>query len=96
MRQHPKATFRSTSVKLKSGPTGKTSQYEVAGKFTLLGVSQDIKVPTTVKLGPDGMTLVSDFKLDRSRFGMNYGKGKVKNHVQIKVVVGQPTPKLKQ
>ena len=96
VRQHPKATFRSTSVKLKSGPTGKTSQYEVAGKFTLLGVSQDIKVPTTVTLGPDGMTLVSDFKLDRSRFGMNYGKGKVKNHVQIKVVVGQPTPKLKQ
>lgn len=96
VRQHPKATFRSTSVQLNPSPGGKQGQYVVSGKFTLLGVSQDVKIPVTVTTGPDGLTLVSDFKLDRTRFGMKYGKGKVKNNVQIKLVVGQETPKPKQ
>ena len=87
VREHPKASFRSTSV-ARSKKAGKTN---VTGKFSLLGKTKEITIPATVSVTPRGVTLVSHFEFDRTQFGMNYGPGKVKKNVAISVVIGQPT-----
>ncbi|MCO8122009.1 YceI family protein [Stieleria sp. TO1_6] len=87
VRENPKASFRSTAV-----AAGKADgEVVITGEFTLLGNTQQIKVPATVQTTPEGLTLVSDFKIDRTKFGMNYGQGKVTNEVQLIVTIGKAT-----
>ena len=87
VRQHPKASFRSTSVAAAKKP----GEVNVTGKFTLLGETKEIVIPAAVSASPKGITLVSNFAFDRTKYGMTYGEGKVKKKVAISVVVGQPT-----
>jgi polyisoprenoid-binding protein YceI len=87
VRQHPRASFRSTSV----AAAKKSGQVNVTGKFTLLGTTREMVIPAAVSASPQGIMLVSNFAFDRTKFGMTYGEGKVKKKVVISVVVGQPT-----
>ncbi|KAA5538976.1 YceI family protein [Roseiconus nitratireducens] len=86
VRTYPKASFKSTSVA--SGSDGKAV---VTGEFTLLKVKKEIKIPVTTSISPEGLTLTSDFKLDRTQFGMSYGQGKVSDDVALSVIIGKPT-----
>ncbi|MCG8408675.1 MAG: YceI family protein [Phycisphaerales bacterium] len=86
VREHPKAGFQSTSVR----PSTKTGAFDVTGKLTLLGTTKEITIPTAVSVTPQGVTLDSEFTIDRRQFGMNYGQGKVKNDVTVSVVIGEP------
>lgn len=88
VREHPKATFTSTSIK----PAKKRGDYEIAGTFELLGNRKEIKVPATIAVDQKGLTSVSKFQLDRTQFGMNYGVGRVKKEVSLTIVIGDPTP----
>lgn len=87
VRQHPTATFRSTSVR----PSQQQGMYVIQGKFTLLGVTKDFTMPATIGISRDGLTLVTSFMFDRTQFGMTYGQGKVHKNVSISVVIGEPT-----
>lgn len=87
VREHPAATFRSTSVTSSDEP----GEYVVQGDLTLLGVTKSLKIPATAELTAEGLTLASDFAFDRRQFGMDYGQGQVKNEVTVQVRVGEPT-----
>ena len=87
VREFPAASFKSSSV----SATQQQGVYQVKGKFTLRGVTKEITLPASVSSDGKGLTLVSDFVIDRTQFGMNYGAGKVVNEVSIRVVIGQPT-----
>lgn len=87
VRQHPKASFQSTSVT----PADKPGSFDVTGKFTLLGTTKTVRLPVTVAADSAGVTLVSKFSFDRTQFGMTYGEGKVKKKVNVTVLVGQAT-----
>jgi polyisoprenoid-binding protein YceI len=87
VRQHPKATFRSNSIVAANKP----GVYEITGTFALLGNARDIKIPAEISVTDRGITLVSSFIFDRTKFGMTYGEGKVKKNVEISVIVGMPT-----
>lgn len=89
VRQHPRAEFESTSIESGEG----AGAYTVKGKFTLLGVTKELSIPVQVSSTDDGLTLESKFMLDRTQFGMDYGIGRVKKDVEIRVVVGTPTAK---
>lgn len=78
VKDHPKATFKSTKVvKTDKG-------YTVTGDFTLLGKKKEISFPATISTG-DALTLKAEFKINRTDYGMNYGKGQVDEDVSIKL-----------
>lgn len=87
VREHPAATFRSTSIT----SAGEPGRYTVQGDLTLLGVTKGLKIPVTANINEQGLTLASQFAFDRREFGMDYGQGQIKNEVTVEVRVGEPT-----
>ncbi|MGL4554881.1 MAG: YceI family protein, partial [Gemmataceae bacterium] len=79
--KHPKASFESTKV-AKDGD-GVT----VTGKLTLCGKTKEISFPAKVTATADGLKLTSALKIDRTEFGMTYGKGKIDDAVALDVAV---------
>jgi len=84
-REHPKASFISKKVV----PGDKAGQFTVTGDLTLHGVTKEIKAPVTASFTNSGFTVTSDFAIDRSEFGMNYGSDKVENTVALTFVIGE-------
>jgi polyisoprenoid-binding protein YceI len=76
----PNAKF--VSSKVESTASGVT----VTGDLTLLGKTKTISFPAKVDTS-NGLRLDSEFKIDRTQFGMIYGKGKVHDDVTIQVRV---------
>ena len=83
VRRHPTATFVSTQIEPGTGST------KITGKLTLHGVTKEISFPATIAITDAGLTLKSEFTLDRSEFGMNFDPKKVENKVSLTVVVGE-------
>lgn len=77
VKTHKTATFKSTKIE-KIGDA-----YTVTGNLTLLGKTKSIQFPAEIK----GNTLKSEFKIDRTEFGMTYGKGKIDDKVALRVKV---------
>jgi polyisoprenoid-binding protein YceI len=86
-RQYPTAKFESTKIS-----PGQSGQAQITGKLTLHGVTKEISFPATVAFTSTGFTLNSDFSIERSQFGMNFGPDKVENKVDLKIAVGEKTP----
>jgi polyisoprenoid-binding protein YceI len=81
VKTYPKATFVSTKVEKSN--TG----YTITGNLTLLGKTKTISFPAQIAVAADGLTLTSQFEINRQDYGMNYGTGKVNDEVKIKVAV---------
>jgi polyisoprenoid-binding protein YceI len=79
--EHPKAKFVSKTITAK--PDGKV---EITGDLTLHGVTKSITFPATVSTA-SGLTLTSEFKLDRTQFGMNFATDKVEKDVTMTVTI---------
>jgi len=88
VREHPKATFESTS--LKAGEAGK-GLYTLTGNLTLHGVTKEISCPAEITLTDEGLTVHSKFAIDRTEFGMNFGADKVEKNVALTVTIGAKT-----
>ncbi len=86
VREYPKATFESTKV-----TPGKDGTATVTGKLTLHGQTKEISFPVTYTVAAEGVTLKSDFTINRGEFGMTFGEGKVEDKVALSVVVGEKT-----
>jgi polyisoprenoid-binding protein YceI len=80
VKSNPTAKFVSSKV-TKSG-----DGYTVTGDLTLNGKTNTISFPAKIS-ADHGLTLTSDFKIDRTKFGMVYGKGKIHDEVAITVKV---------
>ncbi|MFO0948564.1 MAG: YceI family protein [Planctomycetota bacterium] len=84
VKRHPKATFTSTAV----SPVNKEKNiYRVQGQLTLLGVTKSIEFPARILVDKESLSLESEFKLDRTLFGMTYGKDKIDAEVEVKIAV---------
>lgn len=81
-----KSSFESTGIS--TSANGKTM---VAGKLTLHGVTSEIMFPVKTIVNDAGLVLTSEFKLDRTQFGMDKMTSGVEKAVSLKVVVGQKT-----
>lgn len=81
VKTHPTAKFVSTKV-AKSG-----GGYTITGDLTLLGKTKSIAIPAQINVGKSGLTVSSQFEINRQDFGMSYGTGKVNDEVKIKVAV---------
>lgn len=80
IKEHPTAKFKSTSVE--KGDSG----YTVTGNLTLLGKTKEISFPAEIDT-KGKVSLKADFKIDRTEFGMTYGKGKVDEQVALRIRV---------
>ena len=78
VRKYPKITFESTAIEAAS-----EDDVKLVGKLTMLDKTVEIKVPCKAVLGEGTAELRAEFKLDRTKFGMNYGKGKINDEVEI-------------
>jgi Uncharacterized conserved protein len=86
VREYPKATFEST--KITAGEKGKAT---ITGKLSLHGVTKEISFPATAEVGDKGLTLKSEFSIDRRQFDMKFGEGMVEPKVSMTVIVGEKT-----
>lgn len=81
--EFPTAKFKTTSI---SGGT-------VTGNLELHGVTKEVSFPATVSVSDDGMTMTSEFVIDRFDFGMDGVKDRVVADVDMKIMVGAATNK---
>ncbi|MEI8211755.1 MAG: YceI family protein [Planctomycetota bacterium] len=77
VRKYPKIKFESTKIEV----DGESAT--ITGKLTMLDQTSEIKVPVKVNMSETSIALIADFKLDRTKFGMGYGKGKIDDQVEI-------------
>jgi len=81
VKSNPKATFVTTKVE-KAG-----AEYKITGDLTLLGKTKSVTFPATITAAADALSLTANFSIDRTEWGMNYGKGKVDDLVKLSVSV---------
>lgn len=81
VKDHPKATFKSTKVEKAD------KVYNITGDLTMIGKTQSVTFPASVTEKDGTLSITSEFKIDRTRWGMNYGKGMIDNDVTIKLAV---------
>lgn len=81
VKDYPKATFKTTKVE-KAG-----AGYSVTGDLTMLGKTKSVTFPAAITASATGLTLTSEFKIDKSNWGMTYGKGKIDDEVTLKLSV---------
>lgn len=78
VRKYPKITFESTDIEHTGEGTG-----VITGKLTMLDKTVETKVPVKAEASEDGILVKATFKIDRSKWGMTYGEGKINNDVDL-------------
>jgi polyisoprenoid-binding protein YceI len=81
VKEHPKATFKTTKVEKSD------KGYTITGDLTLLGKTKPVTMPASVAVAGDTLTLTSEFKINRTDWGMSYGKGMIDDDVSLKLSV---------
>lgn len=84
VKNFPKATF--TSTKIEADTSGGADNYSVTGDFDLHGVKKSITFPATIKVGPDDVSVKSEFSINRKDFGIMYA-GKADDLIRDGVVI---------
>lgn len=86
VREHPTAKF--VSSKIESAADGKA---KITGKLTLHGKTNEISFPASVAVTEKGLTLASEFQIDRMQWGINYEPKQVVKEVTLKIAIGEKT-----
>jgi polyisoprenoid-binding protein YceI len=81
VKSNPKAKFTSTKVE-KSG-----TDYTVTGDLTMIGQTKSITFPAKIAFAGGALTVSSSFTIDRTQWGMTYGRGKIDDAVKLAVEV---------
>lgn len=69
---YPESEFVSTAIAAASGDA-EGATHEVTGNLTMHGVTKSVTFPATVAVSDAGVTLDSEFKIDRTLWGIVYG-----------------------
>jgi polyisoprenoid-binding protein YceI len=77
VRKFPQVTFKTTKI------TADEESAEMTGDMTMLGKKVEVSVPAKVQVTEETITVVAEFKIDRTKWGMDYGVGKIDNEVEI-------------
>jgi polyisoprenoid-binding protein YceI len=81
VKNQPKATFKSTKI------VKNAKDYTVTGDLTLLGKTKPVTFNAFLTEKDGTLTVAAAFPIDRTNWGMNYGKGKVDDKVAIGITV---------
>ncbi len=83
VRKYTRIKFKTTSIEVKEGETEGQSDVVMVGELTLLAKTEPLKVPAKATVTDKTVTVDAVFKLDRTRWGMTYGEGKINNDVDV-------------
>jgi len=81
VRKYPTIVFKATKI------TADEESAKLTGQLTMLGKTVEVTVPAKVEANDEDITLTTEFKIDRTKWGMNYGEGKIDNEVAISAVL---------
>lgn len=81
VKDNPKATFKTTMVEKAD------KLYNITGDLTLLGKTKSVTFPASVTEKDGVLSLSTEFKIDRTQWGMNYGIGMVDKEVTIRIAM---------
>jgi polyisoprenoid-binding protein YceI len=79
--KHPTSTFEITSVKLKSG-----ENYDVTGKLTIKGITNEITFPAVIKITPKMIIAIAKITVNRVKFDIKYGSASVFDNIGDKAI----------
>ncbi|MCC9656944.1 YceI family protein [Rhodopirellula halodulae] len=83
VRKHPKITFEAT--KIEHDPA--EDSVKLVGKLTMLGKAVEVTIPALPRLTEEMLVLAANFDIDRTKWGMDYGKGKINDEVAIRALL---------
>jgi polyisoprenoid-binding protein YceI len=83
----PSAKFVSTNVV----SSDKKGMLNIVGDFTLMGKTNEITIPVTLKKEAAGVMVNGEVILDRAEFGMNNMLDRVSKEVSITLAIGEKT-----
>ena len=78
----PKIQFDATKIEL-----GSDGAATVSGKLTMLDQSIDTSIPCKITITDSGLTVTAKLTIDRTKWGINYGQGRVNNDVDVKATL---------
>ena len=81
VKSNPKSKFVSTKIE-KDG-----DGYKITGDLTMIGQTKAITFPAKLSASADALTVTSTFNLDRTKWGMTYGQGKIDDIVKMTISV---------
>lgn len=84
VKKYPTIKFESTKIEVSDDKS------TIIGKLTILDKTIEVKIPTTNEMDDKSLTVKADFKIDRTKWGMNYGKGKIEDDVELKITLMFP------
>lgn len=85
--EYPTAKFQSTKVSAGEAP----GSVNIVGNLTLMGETKEITIPATSTIDANGVMLKSEFKLDRTQFGMSKMTERISPEVAMTLSIGEKT-----
>jgi len=79
VRKYAKINFKSTGLTVGEDE----GQAKIKGEMIMLGKTAEIEVPCKVSITEKTIEVDASFVIDRTRWGMTYGEGKVSNDVDV-------------
>lgn len=76
--KYPTATLKITTAKLLSENSG-VQNYEFSGTLTMKGITAEVTFPGNVTLSENSAKMEAETKLDRTKWGINFGSSKIAN-----------------
>jgi polyisoprenoid-binding protein YceI/rhodanese-related sulfurtransferase len=83
---HPVARFEITGVEVIDGATPGAPNCEVSGDLAMRGVTGGLSFPAVVATKDDALALDAHFDIDRTRWNVNYGSGKLYDDLGMHLV----------
>jgi polyisoprenoid-binding protein YceI len=84
VRNNPKITFESTKI-VPGEDGGEKGTATITGEWTMLGKTVEVEVPVEAEVTEQSIEMTADFTIDRTKWGMTYGQGKIDNKVKVEV-----------
>lgn len=81
IRKFPKASFASTKIEATTGNDSAT--HTITGQLTIHGQTQTVAIPARVSVANGAVTIQGKVTIDRRKFGITYGEGKINPEVPI-------------
>ena len=85
VRKHPAITFESMEIVPKESDQEDGGLATIKGNLHMLGKKVAVDIPVQASVTEESIDLTAEFEIDRTQWGMTYGKGKINNEVKISV-----------
>ena len=82
VRKYPSIIFESREIAPDN--ESETPKAVIKGDLQMLGETVAVEIPITATVTEESVEIIAEFEIDRTKWGMEYGQGKIKNAVKIK------------